>query len=72
MRSRARLRCAGMKFELQELPLMIHPPFDQEVGDTQIIHYTYGIELMANGSNAFPDKARFDSPQPVSERHILL
>jgi hypothetical protein len=37
---------------------MLHPPFDAEVGEASLIHYTYGTELMANGTVADPNKAR--------------
>jgi hypothetical protein len=49
---------AGLRFALQEQQLMLHPPFDAEVGEASLIHYTYGTELMANGTVADPNKAR--------------
>ena len=49
--------CAlGMQFQLQAQELMIHPPFDTAVGETKIIHFTYGVTLFANGSFADPGK----------------
>ena len=48
----------GLKFMLQETALMVHPPFEKEVGAASIIHYTYGTFLAANGTNVFADQAR--------------
>jgi len=45
---------AGLDVQLQEKELMLHPPFDRELGQASIIHYTYPNELFANGSVANP------------------
>jgi hypothetical protein len=49
---------AKLVFTLQAQELMLHPPFDTVVGEASLIHYTYGTELMANGTVADPNKAR--------------
>lgn len=47
---------ARLWLTLQTQELMVHPPFDVELGQASIIHYTYGTELLANGSVADPAK----------------
>ena len=48
---------AGLALTLQAQELMLHPPFDAELGAASLIHYTYGTELFRNGSVADPNKA---------------
>ena len=45
---------AGLDIRLREKEFMLHPPFDTELGDASIIHYTYPNELFRNGSVANP------------------
>jgi hypothetical protein len=47
---------ARLWLTLQKQELMLHPPFDTQLGDAALIHYTYGTELFANGSVADPGK----------------
>ena len=47
---------ARLWLTLQTQDLMLHPPFDAQLGEASIIHYTYGTELFANGSVADPAK----------------
>ena len=56
--------CAvGLELSLRDKELMLHPPFDQELGEAAIIHYTYPNALYANGSVAdagkVPPEERF-------------
>lgn len=63
---------------LQEAEFMIHPPFDTVINVTKIIHFTYGIELFANGTAADPklpqelrvwgwDKRNFTAPNRIPD-----
>ena len=45
---------AGLNVTLRESEFMLHPPFDTELGEASIIHFTYPMELFANGSVANP------------------
>jgi len=47
---------AGLALELREQELMLHPPFDKELGTASIIHYTYGSFCLANGTTVDPAK----------------
>jgi len=64
---------AGLDIQLQDKELMLHPPFDMQLGDASIIHYTYSMLTFANGSvaNTVPEQATwtFDKARRPPARH---